>query len=208
VLTRAVEIVASYEIGVTLRQLFYRLVSELLIPNRLYCYQRLSELTAVGRRDGTFPDLVDMTRRIHRPLAFTGPADARRWLRDVYRLDRTSGQPVSLYIGIEKHGLVGLLRNWFDALGIPILPAGGYASQSFVKEVQGDIRRQDRPAVLLYGSDFDPSGEDIQRDFVERVGLFDRVDRIALTEAQVTAYDLPPMLGKSTDSRASAFVAR
>jgi hypothetical protein len=149
VLTRAVEIVASYEIGVTLRQLFYRLVSELLIPNRLYCYQRLSELTAVGRRDGTFPDLVDMTRRIHRPLAFTGPADARRWLRDVYRLDRTSGQPVSLYIGIEKHGLVGLLRNWFDALGIPILPAGGYASQSFVKEVREDIRRQDRPGRLV-----------------------------------------------------------
>lgn len=165
-------------------------------------------MTAERRRAGTFPDLVDLKRWIHRPLCFDSPADARRWFRDVYRLDRTPGQAVSLYIGVEKHGLVGLLETWFDPLGIPILPTGGYASQSFVKEVQEDIRRQDRAAVLLNAGDFDPSGEDIQRDFVERVGLFARVERIALTEAHVRAYDLPPMLGKAEDARASAFIAK
>jgi hypothetical protein len=208
VLARAAEIVRSYTIGVTLRQLFYRLVSLLLIPNAQYYYAHLSELTARARRDDAFPDLIDLRRSIHRRLAFDGPRDALRWLRQVYGLDRTLGQPVSLYIGLEKEGLRGLLTSWFDPLGIPIVPTSGYASQSFVKEVQQDITRQGRPAVLLNASDFDPSGEDIERDFVERVGLFDRVERVALTEAQVLTHDLPPMLGKATDSRASAFLAR
>jgi hypothetical protein len=208
VLARAAELVRSYTIGVTLRQLFYRLVSALLIPNEKYAYSRLSELTARARREDGFPDLIDLRRGIHRRLFFEDRRGALRWLRDVYGLDRTLGQPVSLYLGLEKEGLKGLLTSWFDPLGIPILPTGGYASQSFVKEVQQDIIRQGRPAVLLNASDFDPSGEDIERDFIERVGLFDRVERVALTEAQVLHYDLPPMLGKATDSRASAFRAR
>jgi hypothetical protein len=115
---------------------------------------------------------------------------------------------VSIYLGIEKHGLLGLMQSWFDDLGIPIVPLGGYTSQSFIDEVRADIERQKRPAVLLYGGDFDPSGEDIERDFIERVGLFDRVIRIALTEAQVTEYDLPPAMGKAGDSRASTFIAK
>ncbi len=38
ILVRAAEIVRSYSVGVTLRQLFYRLVSELLIPNTRSAY--------------------------------------------------------------------------------------------------------------------------------------------------------------------------
>lgn len=61
--------------------------------------------------------------------------------------------------------------------------------------------------------DVNPTSPTIPRDFVERVGdrdpvHFDRVERIALTAAQVTEYDLPPALGKTTDSRASQFVAK
>ena len=62
--------------------------------------------------------------------------------------------------------------------------------------------------MLLYAGDFDPTGEDIDRDFVERVGLFADVRRVALNADQVDQYKLPPLPGKQTDSRAAAFVAR
>ena len=62
--------------------------------------------------------------------------------------------------------------------------------------------------VLLYGGDFDPSGVDIDRDFVERAGCFDEVVRVALNARQVEEFDLPPLLGKASDARASAFVAK
>ena len=64
VLERGAEIVESYDTGVTLRQLFYRLVVEQELPNLQSYYRRLSSNTAEGRRDGTFPDLLDRTSRI------------------------------------------------------------------------------------------------------------------------------------------------
>jgi len=125
-----------------------------------------------------------------------------------YRRDRTAGQDASVYIGVEKAGLVMQLESWFGELGIPILALGGYSSQTYVDEVVRDVEDQDRAAVLLYAGDFDPSGEDIDRDFTARTGCFDTVVRVALNAAQVEEYNLPPAMGKSTDSRASRFVER
>lgn len=207
-LERASEIVRSYDTGVTLRQLFYRLVSEELIPNTQNYYKTLSDRTAAARRDGWFPALIDRTRSIHRDLSFDGADDAREWLRDVYRRDRTEGQPWSIYVGVEKHGIVEQLRAWFGEYGVPILSLGGYSSQTYVDEVAADAAGLGRLAVLIYAGDFDPSGVDIPRDFLDRAGCFHEMRRVALTADQVTEYDLPPQMGKAADSRASAFVER
>jgi hypothetical protein len=208
VLEEAAAIVDQYDTQVTLRQLYYRLVAAQLLPNNINSYKGLSDRTAKARRAGTFPELTDLTRRIERASYWESPGNALYGLADQYRRDRTAGQDVSVYIGVEKKGLVAQLDSWFGDLGIPILALGGYASQSFVNEVMLDAGAQDRKAVLLYAGDFDPSGEDIDRDFVERTMVFDDVVRVALTAAQVTDYDLPPAMGKSTDSRASQFVLR
>ena len=92
--------------------------------------------------------------------------------------------------------------------GIPTLALGGYSSQSFVDEVTADVLEQPGDAVLLYAGDFDPSGEDIDRDFESRCGCFAKVVRVALTAEQVATYNLPPQMGKATDSRARGFAER
>lgn len=208
ILDRAATIVRSYDTSVTLRQLFYRLVAGLLLPNTTVAYKALSARTAEARRDGTFPELIDRGRTIHRDLTFTSPAGSLRWLADRYRLDRTEGQDVSLFLAVEKAGLVVQLQSWFGDLGVPILAMGGYSSQTYVADVVRDVERQQRPAVLLYAGDHDPSGEDIDRDFVARSDCWDKVVRVALSDEQVSTYDLPPNPGKASDSRAGAFVAR
>jgi hypothetical protein len=205
---RAAEIVNSYSTLVTLRQLFYRLVSEGAITNTDTSYKTLSARTAEARRAGLFPDLIDRTRVIHRPLTFTSPGQAQTWLHDHYRRDRTEGQVWSVFLGVEKAGMVNQLDDWFGALGIPLLALGGYASQSFVDDVAADVDDQERPAVLLYAGDHDASGEDIDRDFIDRAACFDEVVRVALSAQQVVAYGLPPMPGKATDTRAAGFVAK
>jgi hypothetical protein len=91
---------------------------------------------------------------------------------------------------------------------VPVLALGGYGSQTYVDDVVDDVREGARPAVLLYAGDHDPSGEDIDRDFVQRTGCWDEVRRVALTAAQVVEYALPPQPGKETDSRARGFVER
>lgn len=208
VVAEAARIVESYDTAVTLRQLFYRLVSAGHIPNTQNAYKRLSSTTAIARRAGTFPDLIDRTRDIHLFSAWSSPASALRSLADQYRRDRTEGQETAVYLGVEKNGMIIQLQAWFGELGFPVLAVGGYPSQSYVDEIRAHVGRQGRKAVLLYAGDFDPSGEDILRDFVARTDCFDDVVQIALTLDQVTEYDLPPLPGKATDSRAAGFQAR
>ena len=207
-LEQAAAIVKSYETEVTLRQLFYRLVAAELLPNTTNAYKSLSKYTAEARRAGTFPALMDRTRTIHRDETFSSPVGAQRWLQRIYRRDRTEGQTVSLYLGVEKAGIVEQLREWFGELGVPVLALGGYGSQTYVDDVIADVHATGRPAVLLYAGDHDPSGEDIDRDFTPRTNCWREVRRVALTADQVTAYALPPQPGKGTDSRAAGFIGR
>jgi hypothetical protein len=105
IIERAAEIVYSYATSVTLRQLFYRLVSEQVIPNTQTAYKRLSALTAEARRAGEFPDLIDRGREIHCyahwPDIVSRIGEAVR----NFRLDRTEGQGDSgvLLLALRRH---------------------------------------------------------------------------------------------------------
>lgn len=206
IIVEAAKIVESYDIGVTLRQLFYRLVSAKLIPNSKSAYKQLSTYTAEARRQGWFPDLVDNTRYINRPWWADSAEAAAQDSIDSFRYDRTAGQKHSVYVAVEKHALGGLLAHWYRERGIPVLSFGGYPSQTFVKDIQEDVERQGRPAVLIYGGDFDATGVDIPRDFLKRTeGCWAHYIRIGLNFDQIEEFDLPPLEGKWWDPRAAKF---
>ncbi|WP_210435449.1 hypothetical protein [Saccharopolyspora sp. ASAGF58] len=60
-----------------------------------------------------------------------------------------------------------------------------------------------RAAVLLFAGDLDPSGVDLERDFLARTACWDHAERVSLTAEHVREYDLPPQPGKGTDPRAT-----
>lgn len=209
ILEQAAAVVHSYSTAVTLRQLFYRLVAAVIIPNTRSAYTTLSSRTAEARRDGWFPALADHTREIWRPFSFDSVEEATSWLSRRYRRDRTDEQEWNVYLGVEKATLTSQLQDWFGDYGVPIVALRGYSSQTLADDVASDICSDGRDAVLLYAGDFDPTGEDILRDFEERTDdAFDEMTRVALTAQQVEQYSLPPQPGKATDSRAASFVAR
>ena len=119
---------------------------------------------------------------------------------------------MSIYLGVEKAGIVNQLDAWFgQPYGLPILPLGGYASQSFVDEVIRDVEAQGRSAVLLYAGDHNPTGWDIPRDFEERTGCWWQIQRVAVNPEQIDAYQLLASIDPekdAKDSRARAFIAR
>lgn len=203
VLEHAAEIVRSYDTPVTLRQLFYRLVADGTLVNKFTSYQQLAAKSAAARRSDGFPDLADNTRSIDRSVSFEGPEEARDWLRETYRRDRTEGQPQGVYLVVEKSTLVAQMRSWFGDRGLPVVALRGYSSQALVDEVR---READGDAVFLYVGDHDPTGEDIERDFAARVGA-DLV-RVAVLPEHIERYSLPPAPGKSTDPRAAGFTVR
>lgn len=207
VIDRARETVESYDTMVTLRQLYYRLISDpsLGLPNKKSIYKTLSAKTAQARREGEFPSLIDRTREIENFASWDSPNNALKERAESYRRDRTEGQEWSIYLGVEKHGMTTQLLHWFGKYGIPVLALGGYSSQTFVDDVVRDVYEQGRPALMLYAGDFDPSGVDIDRDFMERADCFDKVTRVALSRRIIDRHDLPPMPGKESDSRSARF---
>lgn len=56
-------------------------------------YDRLSELTAEARRQGTFPDFSDNTRSVEEPPHWDDAEDMRSWVKDIFRIDRTQASP-------------------------------------------------------------------------------------------------------------------
>lgn len=206
ILPAARRVVLSYkETGVTLRQLFYRLVAAEMLPNTAQSYGSLSEWTAKARREEGFPALIDNVRSVERPHLWDDAAEAADWLLERYMEPRASTQEWNIYVGVEKNGLKAQLFQWFAPLGLPVLALGGYSSQTLADEVATEIREDGRPAVMIYAGDFDADGVDIPRDFRERVGCFEEVERVALTPEQIEELRLPPQPGKWSSSRARAF---
>jgi hypothetical protein len=207
ILNHAREVVHEYDNRITLRQLFYRLVADGTLQNLDSSYKGLSRETAKARREGRFPSLVDRTRRIERQPSFDSPGEARKWLRDSYRRDRTEGQDFNVFLGVEKDALAGLVSAWFYELGVGIVAVRGYSSESLCESIAAEADEDGRPAVVLYAGDVDSTGEDIPRDLARRLDGVE-VTRIALTAEQVERFALPPAPGKRSDSRSAAFELR
>jgi hypothetical protein len=212
IIALAEQIVRSYSTAVTLRQLFYRLLNypETGFVNNDVCYKRLSALTAEGRRDGTFPPLVDLTRSIMVPYAFTSPVAAIRETAEGYRRDRTEGQRVTPVLLVEKATLVPQLDDWFGAdLGIPIMALRGFQSASYERDVRHWLQRHARDNYhAIYVGDLDASGVDIERNAQRYLGdLFASWERVTVTPEHLELYGLTVNDGKGSDSRAKRFVA-
>jgi hypothetical protein len=214
IIAEAARIVESYDTAVSLRQLFYQLVSRQLIPNMGSKYHYLSRLTAENRRNGTFPALVDRTSEIHHSGGYESPGQAVRSTARYYRRDRADGQPWTVYLVVEKAGMVSQLQSWFARYSFTIAALSGYASQPDADDIVADVEAQGRPAVLFYAGDHDPTGWDIERDFIARTDCWDSAYRIALDPELITQYDLPESVEPEVmdklerDPRARAFVAR
>lgn len=208
VVDRARAIVEGYEGGVTLRQVMYRLVSEGVLPHTPSMYRRLSSRLAQARRERRFPDLVDTLREVHVPPAWPNAGAFLSEAVDWFGLDRTRGQKYALYVAAEKDTLRQLLTGWLAEYGLPVLVVRGFGSQSYVDVVRDRTGQDDREAHLVYIGDFDCSGSDIERDWVERTSCWSRVTRVLLTYEQVREYGLPATEGKRGDPRWKAFARR
>ncbi|MET7297948.1 hypothetical protein [Embleya sp. NPDC005575] len=131
-------------------QLWYRAISEHLVPNTPSMYRRLSSRLARARREGRFPDLVDTLREVHVPPAWTDNAAFLEQAPDWFRLDRSRGREVAVYVAAGKDSLRRMFSSWLADLGVPVLVVRGFGSQSYVDVVRARVAQDPRPAVLEY----------------------------------------------------------
>jgi hypothetical protein len=224
VVEAALNVFTQYDTAITLRQLYYRLVSKHLFPNTINSYKRLSRIMVKAREEGAVPVncLEDRSRRIL-GRGDTYYISAKDFLKKrlaslkesykEYRLPMWDIQPNYILVSLEKDALSRLVGDIANQYSVRTFPTRGYPSFTYVQRMATYMRNRlkGKPTVVLYFGDFDPSGVDIERDLSERLEKYNAGDfivhRVALTKDQIVKYDLPPMPVKRSDARSDNFLA-
>ena len=215
----SVKVIANYHEGLTLRQLYYRLVS-IGMTNDLLHYKKVVAAMGKARWDG----IVSMDSFIDRERAMYGKTQATElflkdqideakdsikiWLNS-YFLERWSNQTEYIEVWIEKKALQGVFERPCSRYNVGLAPCKGYPSITFLNEARErfQIAKDDNKNVtILYFGDFDPSGEDIPRSIeanLAKMGCSITMDRRALHQEQIDDLNLPSVPPKKTDSRTS-----
>lgn len=197
----------------TLRQLYYQLVSRTIIPNTVKDYKRLGDIVSRGRLCGEidWAAIEDRTRNVEANQHWDGPWAVIHSAARSYRLNLWSGQLHMPEVWVEKDALESVISSVCEPLDVPYLSCRGYASQTAMYEASNRIHAYGcfhEPVIFHFG-DHDPSGIDMTRDIFERLQVFGcfamTVKRIALTMEQVEQYSLPPNPAKETDTRFAAY---
>jgi len=218
---RCNEIINDYTdqgLRMTLRQLYYQLVTRNLITNEEKSYKKLSNLVSDARLGGLmdWDAIEDRGRQPSIPLQFDNLQDRVRSAVNNYRLPRWEGQDSYVELWVEKQALAGVLEPLASEFHVTLMVNKGYSSQSAMYESARRFNENtnggERAPILFYLGDHDPSGEDMVRNIESRLGMFgvEAIDvrKLALTIAQVRQYNPPPNPAKVTDPRAQEYIAR
>ena len=197
----------------TLRQLFYRLVSALAIENTRPAYQRLSRLITKARENEIInPEwLVDRSKPEYHPNAWTNTAEYLETVAKSYRRDYWEDQSYYVELWVEKDSLVGSIEAIVDGLGISLRAHRGYGSTTKKMEIARLFDSIKKPVKIFYIGDHDPSGVDIERDLLAKITSYMRtanvpsITRLGIHKTDITDFKLPPLRIKASDPRAARF---
>lgn len=192
------EILSQYAMKLTLRQIYYRLVSKNLIPNTRTSYKGLSHQLVKARESGDVDGskIEDRSRQVlglvsilntdkdlnsavqvrgYGDWGFEDPDTClevfKTFLQEAwqgYDKPMWTDQPKQVIIALEKDALSRLFLQIAAEYRINVYATKGYGSYTFINDLAGTLQ-DDKEKVILYFGDLDPSGRDIQRDLKERL---------------------------------------
>ena len=211
ILQQAQAILSAYH-PMTVRQVYYQLVSRQVIDNTRSQYQMVSKLLVKARQEEFIPwNWIE--DRLRKPRGVPMWDDLNSFAESVlysYRRDIWAEQPTYFEFWLEKDALSGIFEDVLGEYGITLNVGRGYDGWDSIHSAAMRFGTGEGCTVLYYG-DFDPSGEDMVRSLRERLAFFGcepEIVKCALTLDDVHRYNLPPDFAKKTDTRAAAFIDR
>jgi hypothetical protein len=211
----------------TLRGLFYRIVSAGLLPatDKVY-YTRLGRLMTTLRKRKVIPChwIVDQLRADMKPSSWADAMDYGHTCQTSYRLDYWSRLPEYVHVFVEKDAMSGVLYPVTSEYDITLSPTRGYTSIGFVDSIAQQWKRIRKPIHAYYLGDFDPSGmgieDDLRGKLAEHSGKEFTWTRLSVTPDDFERYNLRELKvkegvaekdgvkGKNGDPRAAEFRRR
>ena len=204
----------------TLRQIYYQLVSIGYIENKVSEYGMLSNMLKWARLDGhiAWNDIEDRVRAFHNLQGWKDKASfldtALNSIANQYSRDLWQGQGRYVEVWIEKDALSSIFTNVCSGYGVSVIVCRGFSSVSFLNDFRVRLIKHDgKEPVMLYFGDLDPSGVEMlkamETTLTDEMGI-DGVEfkRIALLRDDIFKNKLPhnPDALKRTDTRAKKHV--
>lgn len=212
------QILAEYSrqgFDLSLRQLYYQLVSRDYIENSQRSYKRLGGLINDARLAGVvdWSMIVDRSRNANSNSHWVDPGGIIRSAAYSFAIDKWIDQPCHIEVMVEKDALSGVLWPVCSELDIRFTANKGYPSASLLYKMSKRLitkARENKRILIIHLGDHDPSGIDMTRDLIDRLDLFTKshleIKRLALNMDQIERYQPPENPAKVTDSRYQAYV--
>jgi len=157
ILTEYVE--AGYDLS--LRQLYYQLVSRNIVENTERSYKNVGNLVSDARMAGRIDwDVIkDRGRETVENPHWSSPADILHTAATQFRVDRWANQPCYMEVMVEKQALEGVLIPVCSEWDVPFTANKGYSSSSAMYEASKRFLKaaeQEKELYVLYLGDHDP----------------------------------------------------
>jgi hypothetical protein len=206
--------VASAERPMTIRHLFYRLVSLCGWQKTEEVYKgTLVRLLGIMRESGEIPFhwFVDSTRWIRKPITYNSLDAALENCKRTYRRELWRDQQTYCEVWTEKDAIASILAEKTDEFDVPLMVCRGFPSKTFLYSTAQTIKAQGKPTHIFYFGDYDPSGLSISTVIERDLRKYSddaeiHFERLAVTEQQIIDFELPTRPTKKTDSRSKNFV--
>lgn len=204
---------------ITIRQLYYQLVSKKIIVNSQGSYDNFNHhLTTAREKDLIDYEIFeDRSRYIITPASVSMRTDSKDHIKKIIKmslnppdLDIWENQQYYVEIWIEKDALVRLFSAVTNKMQVALFPSRGYTSVTKIEEARKRFKEnaemKRKKGILLYAGDLDPSGMDIYQNIRNKFKNEGNIEikRFALNQEQVG--NLAAMPIKPTDTRYSKFL--
>lgn len=212
IINEAIITAVSADAPVTLRGVYYRVVSAGAIDKTEQAYQLIGRQLLKLRRANRikYSDITDGTRWILAPTTYDSLADAIDETARTYRRSLWTTSPWRIQIFSEKDAISGVVQPISERWDVPLGVLRGYVSETFAWNV-GQSLDKDHNHVLVQLGDHDPSGVDAWDDFCHKVDGFAHWNtqiefvRLAVTPEQIDELKLPTRPTKLADTRAKGW---
>jgi hypothetical protein len=165
----------------TVRQLFYRLVSVAVIENCIADYRRVSAIMTEGREQNEIPWewIVDRSRPSYSSASWAGLEEYGEVVARSYRKDYWQNQSRHVVVLVEKDAIVGSIQPVTEKYGVTIRTLRGFSSATVAHGIAAQFRELNKAGKqihVFYLGDHDPSGRAIELDVAKRIEEFMAVD--------------------------------
>lgn len=161
----------------TLRQLYYQLVSLDAIPNHIVVYKKLGKIVDDLKYSGMldWDSMEDRGRKPWLPYYNVDVVDALNDAKKQFRLNRQFDQNTIVEVWTEKDAISGILKRVTSKYHVNLVVNKGYSSSTAMYQSYRRFLKyilDGKKVVVLYFGDHDPSGLDMVRDIKERIMFF------------------------------------